>query len=144
MVEHHHCHRAAQVHSCRLRLGDEALVDLDIGVNGKGMSARYALASGYAELMERLQNQVLFHPRQQLFATRSRLRSGERLRAWEASMADRGLLLDFLFDPAEELLAAAALRAACEPALLRMLRIKDARELGPRLDELSGGQPFYP
>lgn len=34
--------------------------DLDIGTNGKGGSYQYALASGYAEFMERLQNGILF------------------------------------------------------------------------------------
>ena len=42
--------------SCRLILGDEGLRELDIGSNGKGMDAKYALASAYAEFVERLQN----------------------------------------------------------------------------------------
>lgn len=41
--------------SCRIILGDEELRDLNIGSNGKGMDAKYALASAYAEFMERLQ-----------------------------------------------------------------------------------------
>lgn len=41
--------------SCRIILGDEELRNLSIGSNGKGMNAVYALASAYAELMERLQ-----------------------------------------------------------------------------------------
>ena len=45
--------------SCRVILGDEGLRDLNIGTNGKGMTARYALASAYAEFMERLQNGAL-------------------------------------------------------------------------------------
>ena len=142
VVEHHYWYASSGVHGCRLTLGDEPFVGLDIGVNGKGMTARYALASGYAELMERLQNQVLFHPRQQLLATRARLRAGTRLRAFEASMAERGLLLDFLFDPAEQWLAPSALVAACEPALRAMLRVADRCALEARLAELSGGEPW--
>ncbi len=45
--------------SCRVILGDEGVRDLNIGTNGKGMNGRYALASAYAEFMERLQNGVL-------------------------------------------------------------------------------------
>lgn len=45
--------------SCRIILGDEGLRELNIGTNGKGMNARYALASAYAEFMERLQNGAL-------------------------------------------------------------------------------------
>lgn len=46
--------------SCRIILGDEGVRELNIGSNGKGMNARYALASAYAEFMERLQNGALF------------------------------------------------------------------------------------
>ena len=42
--------------SCRIILGDEGLRELNIGSNGKGMNTRYALASAYAEFMERLQS----------------------------------------------------------------------------------------
>lgn len=45
--------------SCRIILGDEGIRELNIGTNGKGMNARYALASAYAEFMERLQNSAL-------------------------------------------------------------------------------------
>lgn len=42
--------------SSRIILGDEGLRNLNIGSNGKGITARYSLASAYAEFMERLQN----------------------------------------------------------------------------------------
>lgn len=45
--------------SCRIILGDESLRDYNIGSNGKGMNAKYALASAYAEFLERLQNGAL-------------------------------------------------------------------------------------
>lgn len=45
--------------SCRVILGDEGVRDLNIGANGKGMNARYALASAYAEFMERFQSSWL-------------------------------------------------------------------------------------
>lgn len=41
-------------YSCRLELGDPPLFGQGFGVNGKGMSPRFALASAYGELMERL------------------------------------------------------------------------------------------
>ncbi len=46
-------------YSCRIAIDSHGLESLDIGTNGKGMSPEYALASGYAELMERLQNKFL-------------------------------------------------------------------------------------
>jgi len=51
---------AADVASCRIWLSDEDLAMGDFGTNGKGMNARYALASAYGEFMERLQNMTIF------------------------------------------------------------------------------------
>ena len=42
------------VYSCRLELGDAPFLGAGFAVNGKGMSPRWALASAYGELMERL------------------------------------------------------------------------------------------
>lgn len=46
--------------SCRIYISDNE--DSSIGTNGKGMNLLYALASGYAEFMERLQNRVIVYP----------------------------------------------------------------------------------
>lgn len=47
--------------SCRIFLSDDD-DDSSIGTNGKGMNMNYALASGYAEFMERFQNRVIIYP----------------------------------------------------------------------------------
>ena len=47
-------------HSCRISISNiYALKELNIGTNGKGVNSAYALASAYAEFMERIQNNVL-------------------------------------------------------------------------------------
>ena len=46
--------------SCRISFTDDD--DTSIGTNGKGMNRSYAMASGYAEFMERLQNRVIVYP----------------------------------------------------------------------------------
>lgn len=46
--------------SCRLRIVNERIGPFDVGVNGKGVTKQYALASAYGELMERIQNKALF------------------------------------------------------------------------------------
>lgn len=46
--------------SCRIFLSHDE--DSSIGTNGKGMDKNYALASGYAEFMERFQNRVIVYP----------------------------------------------------------------------------------
>lgn len=40
-------------------LGNHDLAKLGIGMNGKGSTFEYALASGYAEFMEKIQNRFL-------------------------------------------------------------------------------------
>lgn len=46
--------------SCRVIIGNDNVRDLNIGSNGKGMNTEYALASAYAEFIERFQNGALF------------------------------------------------------------------------------------
>lgn len=48
-------------YSCRISISNEQLKELNLGTNGKGMTPDYALASGYAELLERLQNNMLIN-----------------------------------------------------------------------------------
>ena len=48
-------------YSCRIEIDNYGLESLGVGTNGKGMTREYALASGYAELMERLQNKFLIN-----------------------------------------------------------------------------------
>ena len=47
------------VYSCRINIDSSGLHSLNIGTNGKGMDKCYSLASGYGELMERMQNKML-------------------------------------------------------------------------------------
>ena len=62
--------------SCRISLGYDE--DTSIGTNGKGMNMQYALASGYAEFMERLQNRVLVYPNPANINKKFRFFSDER------------------------------------------------------------------
>lgn len=48
------------VYSARITITNGLIEELDLGSNGKGVSPEYALASGYAELMERLQTRLLY------------------------------------------------------------------------------------
>lgn len=54
-----HLRNDGMYYSCRVFIDNEDLRRFDIGTNGKGMNAEYALASAYAELMERLENRML-------------------------------------------------------------------------------------
>lgn len=48
------------VYSARITITNGLIEELGLGSNGKGISLEYALASGYAELMERLQTRLLY------------------------------------------------------------------------------------
>ncbi len=60
MTEHSYNCEDAELYSCRLTLANSGLLRLGIGVNGKGVTPSYSLASAYGELMERIQNFALF------------------------------------------------------------------------------------
>ena len=47
------------LYSCRVYITNGKLGHYNLGCNGKGTTKEYALASGYAELMERIQNHVI-------------------------------------------------------------------------------------
>lgn len=49
------------LYSCRVAIGNDNLLNLNIGTNGKGRSFEYSLASGCAEFMERLQNRLILN-----------------------------------------------------------------------------------
>ena len=59
MLEHDRKSEVSDTYSNRIFVADEGIASLDIGTNGKGMTARYALASAYGEFMERLQNMTI-------------------------------------------------------------------------------------
>ena len=48
------------VYSVRITVSNGRISGLDLGSNGKGLTPEYALASAYAELMERLQTRLLY------------------------------------------------------------------------------------
>lgn len=50
---------AQGIYSCRVTVSNPSVSRCNIGCNGKGTTPEYAEASGYAELMERIQNRVL-------------------------------------------------------------------------------------
>lgn len=71
---------------------------LNIGTNGKGISYEYALASGYAEFMERIQNYLLFKGFKN--ATKQNL-STMPDNYYKKTLIEKGLALSFQYDPRE-------------------------------------------
>lgn len=89
------------LYTTRVTVSSGMLDDLDIGTNGKGVSYQYALASGYAEFMERLQNGILFRGYKN--ATRrflGKLPEG----IYKKQLISDNIVLDFLYDAHEKCL----------------------------------------
>lgn len=84
--------------SCRIRIINSGLSKFDIGTNGKGMNRDFALASAYAEFMERLQNKALF--REGLKYATPYLR-GIVPADFIETLQTKNILLDFLYFPDE-------------------------------------------
>lgn len=63
--------RSGKFFSSRINIANSNLNDLGVGTNGKGRTFEYSMASGYAELIERLANRLLFD--QRIYATKDYL-----------------------------------------------------------------------
>lgn len=85
-------------YSCRVRITNKDLKCFDIGTNGKGMSKEYALASAYAEFMERLQNKAMFREGLK-YATSYYINIVPK--AFVEKLLENRVLLDFLYYPDE-------------------------------------------
>ena len=98
-VERCFYHPDARVACARVMLGDEEKLSFGVGANGKGMNMRYALASAYAEFLERLQNGMLFPNRQLQFAPDGLFRFGpdEHLCSPEETVAECGDIVREIF-----------------------------------------------
>lgn len=82
----------------RVSMSCGRMEQLNIGTNGKGTTYQYALASGYAEFMERLQNNLLFKGYKN--ATKRNLQLlGDNY--YKKTLIEKDLSLDFLYDPHE-------------------------------------------
>ena len=106
---------------CRVWLGDEDVEGLSVGTNGKGMNARYALASGYAEMMERLENGSLYPMRQRKFALPGK--SGAAPEAFQKMLAQQKADLLYQFTPDERWLSPEELAAESGDIVAEMFGI---------------------
>ena len=83
-----------------LHIANDNLLPFDIQTNGKGMTPAYSLASGYAEMMERLQNNLLFS--NQKFATKKFLATLPEDSLFRQKVESAGVALDYESFPDEK------------------------------------------
>lgn len=121
----------------RICFGTDSLYKFDVGASGKGMTMRYAMASGYAEFMERLQNGILI-PR----PVNSLAYCGEGSKLPAAEREEReenGYGLRYMYSPDEVWMNAGDVSEECKEVLASMLQIPK-EEVVPFLDEILEGQ----
>lgn len=113
--------RIPKVFVSRVWFGDDEVYDLGIGTNGKGMTERFALASGYGEFMERLQNGFLIphSVNYRTYCGEHSFLSEETKTFLKENKAD----LQYLFAKDEKWLSCADVLKECEIELSTMLHI---------------------
>lgn len=86
--------------SCRVLINNGELGQLNIGTNGKGLRTDYALASAYGELMERIQNRMIF--KEMFYATSSSINKLKKnYPVFCQTLRDNGWELKFRYYPDE-------------------------------------------
>ncbi len=86
-------------YSGRLSIVNKGVELFNIGTNGKGMTPEYAMASAYAEFMERLQNKALFRENIK-YATRYFIQNNQE-ESWNTFLLEKDCVMNFLFYPNE-------------------------------------------
>lgn len=127
-------------YSCRITIGNDKIRDLNIGTNGKGSSFEYSLASGYAEFMERLQNNMLLFARR--FATEEFLNSGKADQSYKQYLQKKDLVFDFYYDPQETYLSGEEVLRRFGKELCTLFNYDNIEEFAHDLVEKYGDNPF--
>lgn len=89
------------LYGCRLKINNYGLSIFDIESFGHGQSYEYALASGYGEFMERLQNGVIYNKASLYYISQKAMRH-EKKSSLEQTVISEKLNMAFLYDPKEQ------------------------------------------
>lgn len=90
------------IFACRIILGNQGLDKLQIGTNGKGPTFEYALASGYAEFIEYVQNRFLLKQSRTIYGTKAFLQTLPDNSKFKNKVYEDNSALDFIYDEREE------------------------------------------
>ena len=127
-------------YSCRITIGNDKIRDLNIGTNGKGPSFEYSLASGYAEFMERLQNNMLLFARR--FATDRFLKSGKADQSYRRYLQQQDLIFDFYYDPNEKYCSKEEVLSSFGKEMCALFNYDDIGEFAHDLAEMYGDKSY--
>ncbi len=90
------------IFACRVILGNHNLAKLGIGMNGKGSTFEYALASGYAEFMEKIQNRFLCDYMHSYYGTKEFVNTLPSNSKYKEKLHQENIVLEFRYDEREE------------------------------------------
>lgn len=130
LVEEHFDNESLDLYSCRLKIANKGIEKLNIGVNGKGITQEYSLASAYGEFMERLQNQFLFSG--YTYGTKhflSKNIKNPNFKKFKERLEREDLILNFYNGPDEEYRTQHDIINEYENLLKKMLKLKTKDEI---------------
>lgn len=113
------------LYACRLIINNHKISPLRIGANGKGRSYEYALASGYAEFMERIQNGILYSITSLKYAKKDFINLVDNCSSFKQTVLREQLEIEFLYDPEEEYWDVAKVVSEYEKEVRRLFHLSD-------------------
>jgi ribosomal protein S12 methylthiotransferase accessory factor len=111
--------------SCRIAIGNSDLSPLNIGTNGKGRSFEYSLASGYAEFMERLQNNILLYNKK--YATKDFIKN--KPASYIKRLNDEDLIFENYYDENEKFATIDEVIEEAGNMLIPLIKLESKQEL---------------
>lgn len=117
------------IFACRVILGNQNLDKLGIGMNGKGSSFEYALASGYAEFMEKIQNHFLCDYMHTFYGTQRFVDNLPHNSKFKKRLYEEEAILDFRYDEREEYWNLNDVITSFGSELMRLYHVDNIEEL---------------
>lgn len=124
------------LYACRLTINNNGLSVLNIGTNGKGRSYEYALASGYAEFMERLQNGIVYNQSQLDLMVKYILGTHDDTSSIKKEILENKLSGDFIFDVNEKVADTNTIIKTFYRDLKQLFHIEDDKNAISKIMEL--------
>lgn len=114
--------------SFRTNIAYPDLDSFNYGTNGKGTTYEYSLASGYAEFLERLQNNLLLPKRK--YSYKRFLDELDPNSQFVKKVREKNLELDYLFDKDEEYWSIEKLHAHWGDELRKIFKLSNHDDIG--------------
>lgn len=128
------------IFACRIILGNQNLDKLQIGMNGKGSTFEYALASGYAEFMEKIQNRFLCDHTHTFYGTKKFIDTLPDNSKFRKRLYEEEIVLDFRYDEREEYWSLDKVLNIFGNELMLLYHANEIKELKSMLIDIIGAE----